>query len=48
MCSVWAAMWPMSTAVALEAIGSRHLPISIDTNRALARACVDYWQQHRG
>lgn len=34
--------------VALEAIGSRHLPISIDTNRALARACVDYWQQHRG
>jgi len=33
--------------IALERIASRHLPISIDTNRALARACVDYWQQAR-
>ena len=33
--------------IALSRIASRHLPISIDTNRALARACVDYWQQAR-
>jgi len=33
--------------LALERIGSRHLPISVDTNRALARACVSYWQQAR-
>lgn len=33
--------------LALEGIGSRHLPISVDTNRALARACVRYWQQAR-
>ena len=33
--------------LALEHIKSRHLPISIDTNRALARACVDYWQEMR-
>ncbi len=34
--------------IALERIASRHLPISIDTNRALARACVEYWQEARG
>lgn len=33
--------------VALESIRSRHLPISIDTNRALAKACVEYWQTVR-
>ena len=33
--------------VALESVQSRHLPISIDTNRALARACVTYWQGAR-
>ena len=33
--------------LALERIGSHHLSISIDTNRALARACVAYWQQAR-
>lgn len=33
--------------LALERIGSHHLSISIDTNRALARACVRYWQQAR-
>jgi len=33
--------------IALESIRSKHLPISIDTNRALAKACVDYWQQVR-
>lgn len=33
--------------IALSRIASRHLPLSIDTNRALARACVAYWQQAR-
>jgi aspartate racemase len=33
--------------VALERVASRHLPLCVDTNRALARACVDYWQQVR-
>ena len=33
--------------LALERIGSRLLPLCIDTNRALARACVAYWQQAR-
>jgi aspartate racemase len=33
--------------VAFERINSRYLPISIDTNRALARACVEYWQEVR-
>jgi aspartate racemase len=33
--------------IALSRIASRHLAISIDTNRALARACVAYWQQAR-
>jgi aspartate racemase len=33
--------------VALARVASRHLPMAIDTNRALARACVDYWQQAR-
>jgi hypothetical protein len=28
-------------------IASRHLAISIDTNRAMARACVASWQQAR-
>ncbi|MDR1367764.1 MAG: amino acid racemase [Candidatus Accumulibacter sp.] len=30
--------------IALERIRSRYLPICIDTNRALAAACVDYWR----
>jgi aspartate racemase len=29
--------------IALASIGSPLLAISVDTNRALARACVDYW-----
>jgi aspartate racemase len=29
--------------LALESIRSRHLACSIDTNLALAKACVDYW-----
>lgn len=33
--------------LALERIGSCLLPLCIDTNRALARACVEYWQQAR-
>ena len=33
--------------LALERIGSPLLSLSIDTNRALARACVAYWQQVR-
>ena len=33
--------------LALERIGSHLLPLCIDTNRALARACVEYWQQAR-
>ena len=33
--------------IALARIGSRHLPLNVDTNRALARACVAYWQQAR-
>ncbi|MDR1277102.1 MAG: amino acid racemase [Candidatus Accumulibacter sp.] len=30
--------------IALERIRSRHLPVCIDSNRALAKACVDYWR----
>ena len=33
--------------LALEHIGSAHLHLCIDTNRALAAACVNYWQQNR-
>ena len=33
--------------LALERIGSRLLPFCIDTNRALAQACVAYWLQVR-
>ena len=33
--------------LAYERIRSRYLPVSIDTNRALARACIDYWQVAR-
>ena len=33
--------------VAYERIRSKFLPVSIDTNRALARACIDYWQRAR-
>jgi aspartate racemase len=33
--------------IALASIASRHLPLAIDTNRALARACVQYWRQAR-
>lgn len=33
--------------IALARIASRHLPLSVNTNRAFARACVDYWRQAR-
>ena len=33
--------------LAFERIASRHLSLGVDTNRALAKACIEYWQAAR-